>query len=74
MLEFKGLFAVGAFEFAEAGALVVTDHVALEAIDVGKILLAYYAGLSGFGKETHKKHVDDDEYRTTYIQSIRILK
>ena len=55
MLEFEGLFAVGAFEFAEAGALVVTDHVALEAIDVGKILLAYYAGLSGFGKETHKK-------------------
>lgn len=45
MLKFEGLFAVGAFEFAETRALVVADHVALEAVDIGKVLLAHAARL-----------------------------
>ena len=41
MLELECFFAVGAFEFAKASALVVTDHVTLQTVDVCEILLAH---------------------------------
>jgi len=41
VLELECFFAVGAFEFAKASALVVTDHVTLQTVDVGEILLAH---------------------------------
>lgn len=45
MLEFEGLVAFCAFELSQNGALVVADHVTLEAVDVRKRLVAYFAGL-----------------------------
>lgn len=50
MLEFEGLVAVGAFEFAESSTLVVTDHVTLEAVHVGKVLLAHATRLMRGGR------------------------
>ena len=46
MLEFERFVAVGAFEFPEPGALVVADHVTLETVHVGEILLTHAARLS----------------------------
>ena len=48
VFEFEGFVAVGAFEFTQAGALVVAYHVALQAVDIGKILLTYSATLHRF--------------------------
>lgn len=40
MLEFKRFIAIGALEFSQSSALVVTDHVTLQAVDISEILLA----------------------------------
>ena len=45
MLEFERFVAVGAFEFAQSGALVVADHVTLETVDVGEVFLTHAARL-----------------------------
>ena len=47
VLELEGLAALGALELAEVGALVVRDHVALQAVDVGERLAAHAAVLGG---------------------------
>ena len=46
VLELESLLAVGAFEFAQASALVVADHVTLQTVHVGKVLLAHGARLA----------------------------
>jgi hypothetical protein len=45
VLEFEGLFALGAFEFAKNGTLVVANHVSLQSVHVGKLLVAHFARL-----------------------------
>lgn len=45
MLEFKGFIALGAFEFAQDCTLVMTDHVTLEAVDIGEGFVANFARL-----------------------------
>lgn len=45
VFKLEGLVAVGALEFAQSSRFVVADHVTLEAIDVGKVLLANAARL-----------------------------
>ena len=47
VLELERLAALGALELAEVGALVVRDHVALQAVDVGERLAAHAAVLGG---------------------------
>ena len=45
MFKLEGLVAIGALEFAQSSRLVVADHVTLQAIDVGEVLLAHAARL-----------------------------
>lgn len=45
MLELKCFVAIGAFEFAQQRRFIVTDHVSLEAVHVGKCLLANFTAL-----------------------------
>jgi hypothetical protein len=45
VLEFEGLFALGAFEFAKNCTLVVANHVSLQSVHVGKLLVAHFARL-----------------------------
>jgi len=45
VLEFEGLVAVGALEFAQSGRFVVADHVTLQAVHIGKVLLTNAARL-----------------------------
>lgn len=45
VLEFEGLFALGAFEFAKNSTLVVANHVSLQSVHVGKLLVAHFARL-----------------------------
>lgn len=45
MFELEGLVAFSAFELPENGALVVANHVPLQAVDIGERLVADFAGL-----------------------------
>lgn len=45
MFELECLITVGAFEFPEQRRLVVGDHVALESVHVGELLVAHFAAL-----------------------------
>lgn len=45
MLEFESLLALRTLELPQHSALVVAYHVALQAVDVRKCLVAYFAGL-----------------------------
>lgn len=45
VLELERLVAVGALEFAQQRRLVVADHVALQAVHVGKRFVAHLAAL-----------------------------
>lgn len=45
MLEFEGFIALGAFKFAQNSALVMADHVTLEAVDVGEGFVANFTRL-----------------------------
>lgn len=46
VFKLEGLFAVGALELAQSSRFVVTNHVALQAVDVGEILLTNAARLN----------------------------
>lgn len=43
MLEFERLITVGAFELTQQRRFVVRDHMTLETVNVGKLLVAYLA-------------------------------
>lgn len=45
VLEFERLITVGTFELSQQRRLVVGNHVALEAVHVGELLVAYLAAL-----------------------------
>lgn len=45
MFKFESLFAFWALELPEDGALVVADHVALQAIHIGECFVAHFTGL-----------------------------
>lgn len=45
MLEFESLLALRTLELPQHGALVVAYHVALQAVDVRKCLVAHFTGL-----------------------------
>lgn len=50
MFKFEGLVTVGALEFAQSSRFVMADHVSLQTIDVGEVLMANTARhLSGGG-------------------------
>ena len=51
VLELEGLAALGTLELAQIGALVVTDHVTLKAVDVCERLVADLADLDVGGVE-----------------------
>jgi hypothetical protein len=54
MLKLERLITVGALEFAQQRRLVVADHVALQAVDVGKVFVANFATLSWRGEKKGK--------------------
>ena len=58
MLELESLSAVGALESPQDGGLVVRDHVPLQPVHVGELLLAHLADLQA--------NVDD-VVRTVFI-------
>lgn len=45
MLEFERLITVGTLELTQQRRFVVGDHVTLETVHVGKLLVAYLAAL-----------------------------
>jgi hypothetical protein len=45
MFKLEGLVAVGALEFTQSSRFVVADHVTLQTVDVGEVLLANTARL-----------------------------
>ena len=45
VLELESLATIRAFETSEDGGLIVRDHVPLQSVDVGKVLLAHLAPL-----------------------------
>jgi hypothetical protein len=45
MFKLEGLVAVGALEFTQSSRFVVADHVTLQTVDIGEVLLANTARL-----------------------------
>jgi Tfp pilus assembly protein PilP len=45
MFKLEGLVTVGALEFTQSSRFVVADHVTLQTVDVGEVLLANTARL-----------------------------
>lgn len=54
MFKFEGLVTVGALEFAQSSRFVMADHVSLQTIDVGEVLMANTARLSNDKKKRNK--------------------
>lgn len=52
VLEFEGFAALVALEAAQHLGLVVGDHVALEPVDVGELLLTHVARLGRKGEQS----------------------
>lgn len=45
MFELESFFALRTLELAKDGTLVVADHVALQAVNIGELLVAHLARL-----------------------------
>ena len=61
VFKLEGLVTVGTLEFTQSSRFVVADHVTLQTVDIGKVLLANTARLR------------DDKYKTVY-QKIEFFK
>lgn len=65
MFKLEGLVAVGALEFAQSSRFVVTNHVTLQAVDVGKILLANATRLKQLN-HTKRKNKETSKNPSSY--------
>lgn len=55
VFKFEGLVAIGALELAQSSRFVVTNHVTLQTVDVGEILLTHTTRLDRRRNQGYEK-------------------